>query len=198
MTLNNSNQAKKNSLQDRNRSFALICGGLVVVMIGAAYAAVPLYTLFCRVTGFGGTTQQATVAPSVVLDRTMGVRFDSTVSKGLPWHFKPVQREIVVKVGESTLAFYQAKNESDKTWVGTASFNVTPDRAGQYFTKIECFCFTEQVLEPGQVVDMPVTFYIDPEIVKDRSFDSVQTITLSYTFFPLEDQDQLAALGANE
>jgi cytochrome c oxidase assembly protein subunit 11 len=198
MTINSSHPPKQKSLQDRNRSFALICGGLVVLMVGAAYAAVPLYTLFCRVTGFGGTTQQAAVAPSVVLDRTMGVRFDSTVSNDLPWHFKPVQREIQVKVGESTLAFYQARNDSDKTWIGTASFNVTPDRAGQYFTKIECFCFTEQVLEPGQVVDMPVTFYIDPEIVEDRSFDGVQTITLSYTFFPLEDQNQLAALGASE
>lgn len=184
---------KENTVQNRNRTIALTCGGLVVSMIGLAYASVPLYDLFCRVTGFGGTTQQAQTAPDDALDRTIRVRFDSTVAQDLPWRFKPLQREVEVRVGESNLAFYQAENLSDRSLVGTASFNVTPDRAGSYFTKIECFCFTEQVLEPGQVVDMPVTYYVDTEMVDDKSMDRVHTITLSYTFFPVESDEQLAA-----
>jgi len=180
-------------LHKRNRSFALVCFGVVVAMVGAAYAAVPLYDLFCRVTGFAGTTQQAELAPDVILDRTVKVRFDGTVTKDLPWNFKPVQREITTRIGQSNLIFYQAENLTDETLVGTASFNVSPPKAGAYFTKIECFCFTEQVLEPGQSIDMPVTFFVDPSMAEDPNLDNVHTITLSYTFFPVRDHDRLAA-----
>ncbi|TNE41232.1 MAG: cytochrome c oxidase assembly protein [Alphaproteobacteria bacterium] len=174
------------------RSAALICTVVVAAMVGVSFAAVPLYNMFCRVTGFGGTTQRAVSAPDHVVDRTITVRFDSTVSQRMPWHFKPLQREVQVKLGESKLVFYRAENLSDHPITGTASFNVTPDRAGSYFTKIQCFCFTEQTLQPGEAVDMPVTFYVDPEAVEDRSMDSVHTITLSYTFYPKKSEDQIA------
>lgn len=159
----------------------------VAGMVGASYAAVPLYKIFCQVTGFGGTTQVATAESSVVLDRKMTVRFDATAN-GVPWSFQPVQRQVDLKVGESALVYYRATNTSDRAVVGTATFNVTPLKAGQYFNKIECFCFTEQRLEPGQSVDMPVTFFVDPEIAQDRNLEEVKTITLSYTFFPVEQE----------
>lgn len=158
-------------------------------MIGASYAAVPLYKLFCQVTGFGGTTQVAAEESSIVLDRKMTVRFDA-MANGVPWYFQPVQRKVELKVGESAVAYYRATNTSDRTVVGTATFNVTPLKVGQYFNKIECFCFTEQLLEPGQSVDMPVTFFVDPEIAQDRNLEDVKTITLSYTFFPVEQEPE--------
>ncbi len=158
-------------------------------MIGASYAAVPLYKLFCQVTGFGGTTQVAAEESSVVLDRKMTVRFDA-MANGVPWSFQPVQRKVELKVGESAVVYYRATNTSDRTVVGTATFNVTPLKVGQYFNKIECFCFTEQLLEPGQSVDMPVTFFVDPEIADDRNLEDVKTITLSYTFFPVEQEPE--------
>ncbi|MEQ9144109.1 MAG: cytochrome c oxidase assembly protein [Parvibaculaceae bacterium] len=168
----------------KHRRLALSLAGLVVAMVGMAYAAVPLYQIFCQVTGYGGTTNTADVAPATVLDRTMTVRFDSNVSRGLAWEFRPAEVSQELKIGETGLAFYRARNLSDEVLVGTATFNVTPQAAGYYFNKIDCFCFTEQVLQPGETVDMPVTYFIDPEVVDDKNLDHVNTITLSYTFFP--------------
>ena len=170
--------------------------GLLLVVVGMgsfAYASEPLYRLFCQVTGYGGTTQIAdkNIPAAVVVDRVVDVRFDANVNHKLPWRFEPVQKEIRVKIGEQTLAFYEATNISDKPLVGTATFNVTPYKAATHFSKIDCFCFKEQVLRPGQTVQMPVSFFIDPEIVKDKDADDLATITLSYTFF--QDQDQSAA-----
>ncbi len=162
----------------------------VAGMVGASYAAVPLYKIFCQVTGFGGTTQVAAEESPVVLDRKMTVRFDATAN-GVPWTFQPVQRKVDLKVGESAVVYYRATNTSDRAVVGTATFNVTPLKVGQYFNKIECFCFTEQRLEPGQSVDMPVTFFVDPEIAQDRNLEEVKTITLSYTFFPVEQEPEV-------
>jgi len=156
-------------------------------MLGMSYAAVPLYDMFCRVTGFGGTTQVAERAPDRVLDRTVTVRFDGNVASGLGgWEFEPVQRTMTVRIGESNLAFYRATNTTDRPLVGTASFNVAPDAAGAYFAKIACFCFTEQRLEPGQSVEMPVSFFVDPEFVDDKDSKRLSQITLSYTFFPVD------------
>ncbi len=178
--------------QRQHRKVALLLSGLVVGMVGMAYAAVPLYDLFCRVTGYGGTTNTADAAPAAAIDRTMTIRFDSNINRGLEWEFKPVELSQEIKVGESGLAFYQARNLSDETLVGTATYNVTPQSAGYYFNKIECFCFTEQVLRPGEVIDMPVTYFVDPEIEDDKNLDHVTTITLSYTFYPKRDVAQLA------
>jgi len=169
--------------QSSNKRIALVCVGVVAGMVGLSYAAVPLYDLFCRVTGYGGTTQvSAELAPDTI-DRDMQVRFDASLASGMPWEFKPVQISQELKVGEMGLAFYQASNPTDRAVVGTATYNVTPQKAGAYFAKIECFCFTEQVLMPGQVVDMPVSYFIDPAIDEDPNMDDVKTITLSYTFF---------------
>ncbi len=173
--------------QRQHRKVALLLSGLVVGMVGMAYAAVPLYDLFCRVTGYGGTTNTAEAAPATAIDRTMTIRFDSNINRGPAWEFKPVELAQEVKVGESGLAFYQARNLSDETLVGTATYNVTPQSAGYYFNKIDCFCFTEQVLRPGETVDMPVTYFVDPEIEDDENLDHVTTITLSYTFYPKRD-----------
>ncbi|HJQ58441.1 MAG TPA: cytochrome c oxidase assembly protein [Vineibacter sp.] len=155
----------------------------VVAMVGLAYASVPLYELFCRVTGFGGTTQVAAAAPGRVLERTVTVRFDASRDGNLPWKFEPLQRQVTVRLGEEALIHYRASNLSQRPIVGTATFNVTPDLAGPWFNKIQCFCFNEQLLMPGESVDMPVTFFIDPDMAKDRKYDKVVTITLSYTFF---------------
>lgn len=176
----------KPSTRSRNRTTAIVALCVSAGMVGAAYAAVPLYKIFCQVTGYGGTTQVASAAPEKVLDRRIVVRFNADVDKALPWAFRPEQKQVTLKVGEQALAFFRARNDSGKPVVGTASFNVTPDKAGQYFNKVQCFCFTEQRLEPGQEVDMPVTFFIDPAIADDPNLDEVKTITLSYTFFRLE------------
>jgi cytochrome c oxidase assembly protein subunit 11 len=166
----------------------VVLGVFVAGMGGLAYASVPLYEIFCRVTGYGGTTQVAAIESDQVIDRVMKIRFDSNVNPALGWAFDPVLKSMELKVGENALAFYQAENQSDETIVGTATFNVTPDKAGLFFNKVDCFCFTEQVLKPGQKVDMPVTFFIDPSIVEDPNLDDVTTITLSYTFFRSQDQ----------
>lgn len=166
----------------------VVLGVFVAGMGGLAYASVPLYEIFCRVTGYGGTTQVAAIESNQVIDRVMKIRFDSNVNPALDWAFDPVLKSMELKVGENALAFYQAENQSDETIVGTATFNVTPDKAGLFFNKVDCFCFTEQVLKPGQKVDMPVTFFIDPSIVEDPNLDDVTTITLSYTFFRSQDQ----------
>ncbi len=162
--------------------------GNFAAMIGLSYASVPLYNIFCRVTGYGGTTQVAWAAPIEVLERRITVRFDANVADQMPWDFRPVENTMQVKVGEVALASFRATNRSDKEITGTASFNVSPSKAGSYFNKIECFCFTEQVLGPGETVDMPVTFFVDPEIAGDRNLDKVETITLSYTFFEVEEE----------
>jgi len=177
------------NLDSRNRKTMLAVAGIVCGMVGLAYASVPLYDLFCRVTGYGGTTQVAAEGAERVLDRKMAIRFDATTSPKLPWTFEPEQREVTLRVGESGIAYYRATNNSDKTITGTATFNVTPQKAGLYFTKIDCFCFTEQTLKPGETVDMPVVYYVDPEIDENPNLDEVRTLTLSYTFFPAETAD---------
>ncbi|MDF2365768.1 cytochrome c oxidase assembly protein [Sneathiella sp.] len=169
---------------------ALVLASVVVGMVGLAYASVPLYDLFCRVTGYGGTTQQADIAPDVILDRDITIEFDANTSREMPWDFKPVKHKMTMKVGETGLAFYEAYNPTNRAIKGTATFNVTPQKVGQYFTKIDCFCFTEQVLQPGERVDMPVTFFVDPEIDNDPNAKEVTVITLSYTFFISEDDDE--------
>lgn len=176
-------------LARRNKKTMLYCVGAVFAMIGMSYAAVPLYDLFCRVTGYGGTTQLAETVPDQVHDRVITVRFDSMTNSHLPWRFNPAQREMEIRVGETGLAFYRAENIGDETSWGTATFNVTPQKAGQYFAKTQCFCFTEQALEPGQDIEMPVTFFVDPDILEDENLDDVNTITLSYTFFRMSDED---------
>ena len=167
----------------RKRMMLVVLGGVACGMVGLSFAAVPLYDLFCSVTGFGGTTQTADAAPAEVGNRVMAVQFNSDVSNDVPWRFKPSQREVELRGGEVGLAFYTAINESNNTILGSATFNVTPLKAGIYFTKVDCFCFEEQVLRPGESAELPVTFFIDPDIVNDRDMDDVTTITLSYTFF---------------
>jgi cytochrome c oxidase assembly protein subunit 11 len=174
---------------NKNLRVVVMLLGIVAVMVGLVSASVPLYRLFCQVTGYGGTTQRAEAAPDVVSDRMMTVRFNADVNGGLPWSFYPEQREVTLPIGEPALAFYRAENRSGKTITGTATFNVTPLKAGQYFNKIECFCFTEQTLQPGQSVDMPVSFFVDPAILDDPNLDEVHTITLSYTFFRSADAE---------
>lgn len=164
------------------RRAAFICAIAAMAMLGLAYASVPLYRMFCQLTGFGGATQKAEGAPDKIIDRLVTVRFDANVAGGLDWRFTPGQASQILKIGEVGLAFYRAKNLSGQPITGTASFNVTPAKAGAYFTKLECFCFTEQRLAPGQEVDMPVQYFIDPAIAEDDNARDVKTITLSYTF----------------
>ena len=188
--------ASVNHTRRSNLRVAAVLGVIVVGMVGVSFAAVPLYTLFCQVTGFGGTTRQADAAPGASAEhRRFTVRFDSNVSQGLDWEFVPAVNTTEVEVGVENLAFYRATNTSDKPIVGTAAFNVTPHKAGPYFMKIACFCFTEQVLKPGQTVDMPVQFFLDPELMKDPKMDGVTTVTLSYTFYPAEDQSKAQQLA---
>jgi cytochrome c oxidase assembly protein subunit 11 len=174
--------------QKANQRVAISASFMAVAMIGVSFAAVPLYDMFCRVTGFGGTTQVAETAPGAVSDRVMTVRFDASLNRKMPWRFEAPEAAINIPVGESGLAFYRAKNPTDRMITGTATYNVSPPEAGIYFSKIDCFCFTEQVLQPGEAVDMPVSFFIDPEILTDSEMDDVKTITLSYTFFEAAQQ----------
>ena len=164
---------------------AAACGAFVAVMVGMAFAAVPLYSWFCRTTGFGGTTQVATLAPANVLDRRIEVRFDANVSGGLPWRFEPEQRSIVARIGEVVTVDFLVANESTRETAGQAAFNVSPPTVGAYFSKINCFCFTEQRLLPKERRSMPVVFFVDPELVKDSEQDDLSTITLSYTMYPV-------------
>lgn len=156
--------------------------GTVLVMGALAWASVPLYDWFCRVTGFGGTTNVAEAGSNEILDQTIKIRFDASLERGMPWEFKPMQREVEIRIGETGLAFYEAYNPTDRPIAGTASFNVAPFEAGGFFTKIDCFCFEQQVLQPGERVEMPVSYYVDPEIATDRDARFVNFITLSYTF----------------
>ncbi len=165
---------------------ALICASVGIAMLGLSYASVPLYRMFCQLTGFGGTTQTADAAPAQILPRQITVRFDASVARTLAWEFAPVQLSQKLKVGEVGLAFFTAKNTTGKPLSGTATFNVTPNKAGVYFSKIECFCFTEQRLEAGEKIYMPVQYFIDPAIDKDEHLREIKTITLSYTFHPTE------------
>jgi cytochrome c oxidase assembly protein subunit 11 len=160
----------------RHRRLALCLAAGVAVMIGLTYASVPFYRLFCQVTGFGGTTQRADHAPGAAAERVVTVRFNADVNGGLPWLFQPVQREVRVHVGETAMAYFRAQNLAGRRITGQATFNVTPDKAGVYFTKIQCFCFNEQALEPGQMVEMPVTFFVDPALATDPRMADVQTI----------------------
>lgn len=173
----------------RDTAVAAVCGFVVALMVGAAYAAVPFYNWFCRVTGFNGTTQVATASPTFELDRKIAVRFDANVSGGLPWKFEPEQTEIEVHIGQVVTAYYKVVNQSARATMGQAAYNVTPLTVGSYFNKINCFCFTEQHLDPGEKREMAVVFYVDPSIVKDSDNDSLNTITLSYTFYPLRDPE---------
>jgi len=167
--------------------------GVVVVMGGLAWASVPLYDLFCRVTGFGGTPNQQAANTTQILDKTVKVRFDASVAAGMPWVFRPVERVMEVRLGETGLAFYEAYNPTKTPIMGTASFNVTPYAAGGYFSKIQCFCFEEQILQPGESMLMPVSFFVDPEILDDREGKFVHTITLSYTFHRSEMEPEAQA-----
>lgn len=176
-------------LRRSNGRLALVLFGGVCAMVGVAFASVPLYRLFCQVTGFGGTTQVASEAPETVSERSVTIRFNADVNPELPWSFQPVERAVEIRIGEQGLAFYRASNVGPEPVTGTASFNVTPLKAGVYFNKVQCFCFEEQRLEPGQTVDMPVSFFVDPEILEDRNLDDVSTITLSYTFFRGTDEE---------
>jgi cytochrome c oxidase assembly protein subunit 11 len=180
-------------MTSRNRTVVSSCVAVVIGMAGLSYAAVPLYDLFCRATGYGGTPQRADAAPGIVNERTITVRFDTNIDHALPWSFQPEQRAVSVNIGENRLVFFRAVNNSDRPIVGHATFNVVPERAGQYFSKIQCFCFTEQRLEPGQSVDMPVSFFIEPGILADRSADQIHEITLSYTFYPAANQKAAGA-----
>ncbi len=172
----------------RDATVALICGFGVALMVGAAYAAVPFYNWFCRTTGFNGTTQVAIARPTTgPLARQVAVRFDSNVSGGLPWRFEPEKTEINVHIGEVVTAYYTVTNQAARTTTGQAAYNVAPLTVGSYFEKINCFCFTEQTLAPGEKREMAVVFYVDPSFVKNSDNNGVNTITLSYTFFPVRD-----------
>lgn len=182
---------------DPKKKTVLQTAGVVVLMGSLAWASVPFYDWFCRVTGFGGTTSVSSVAPDDILEQTVIVRFDASKERGMPWDFKPAQRTVTVRIGETGLAFYEAFNPTDRVVSGTASYNVTPYEAGGFFSKIDCFCFEQQTLQPGERVMMPVTFYVDPAIVTDRDAKYVKQITLSYTFYETETPaEEQAALDA--
>jgi cytochrome c oxidase assembly protein subunit 11 len=172
---------------NRDVVVASVCGFVVALMVGASYAAVPFYDWFCRATGFNGTTQVATSAPAAALERRIAVRFDSNVSGGLPWKFEPEQTEISVKIGEVVTAYYTVTNQSARATSGLAAYNVAPLTVGAFFQKINCFCFTEQSFGPGEKREMAVVFYIDPALAADREYDDLNTITLSYTFYPVKE-----------
>jgi cytochrome c oxidase assembly protein subunit 11 len=176
-------QSAGDKKEKRHGLVALSCTGLVAVMLGLSFAAVPLYRLFCQVTGYGGTPQRAETAPDAVLDRTVRIRFDANVDRALPWTFKPAERVIEVKIGESALTFFTARNDSAASVSGTAVFNVVPEQVGRYFAKIECFCFKQQTLQPGESMEMPVTFFVNPELVANKDTKNITEITLSYTFY---------------
>lgn len=183
----------------KDNAVALSCVAGVVFMTGAAFAAVPLYKLYCQVTGYGGTTQRAIEPSHVMLDRVMTVRFDANVTPGMKWKFEPMQKTLNVKLGENALAFYKATNYSDKTITGTAAFNVAPDVAGVHFSKVQCFCFKEQTLAPGETVDVPVSFFVAPAIASDPDAAHLTSLTLSYTFYPVEKpQDTVATKQGGE
>ena len=182
---------------DRGRMLltAAACAVFVAAMVGMAFAAVPLYEIFCQVTGLAGTTQRADAAPESAIDRDISVRFDANIGNGLGWSFRPLTRSVEIKVGEVGEAVFVAENRTGLPTTGTAVFNVTPLEAGAYFNKIACFCFDEQTLQPGERIEMPVTFFVDPAIAENGDMDSVRTITLSYTFYPVVSAAEESAGG---
>lgn len=187
------------TLEDRNRRTMFIAFGAALAMLGLGYAAVPLYDLFCRVTGFGGTTQVATEAEADTAARlaasaggkTFSIRFDANTARDIPWEFRPVQVTDRVAIGQRDMATYIARNNSNVPITGTATFNVEPEQAGRYFNKIQCFCFTEQTLEPGQEIRMPVLYFVDPAVMEDPNMQDVEQITLSYTFHRAIENDDI-------
>jgi len=180
----------------RHSVVGLALAGLVAGMVGLSFAAVPLYRVFCQATGYNGTPQRADAGPKQVLDKTIRIRFDGNVDRSLPWQFVPEKATMDVKIGETALAFFKATNRTEGPVTGTAIFNVTPEQAGLYFTKIECFCFTEQTLAAGASAEMPVTFFVDPKIVEDRDTKNIAEITLSYTFYRNDKAAGVAAAPA--
>lgn len=195
--MNVMNQEKRKAeLARRNRRTGLAAAGLVTFMVGLSFAAVPLYDLFCRVTGFGGTTQRSAAAPGAAGDRQITIRFNANTQPNLPWRFMPEQTSVTLRLGEEGLAFYSATNRADTSVTGVSTYNVTPEKVGRYFHKIACFCFDEQTLTAGERVEMPVTFWVDPKIAEDPSTRDVTTITLSYSFFrTIEDAKKAGALA---
>jgi cytochrome c oxidase assembly protein subunit 11 len=187
-------QQTKSTLR-RDMTVATICGAVVALMIGASYAAVPFYNWFCRTTGYGGTTQVSEKAPDQVLGRTLAIRFDSNVAPGLPWKFEPEENEIKVRIGEVTTAHYKVTNMAAREITAQAGYNVSPPQVGGYFNKINCFCFTQQTMKPGETREMTVVFYVDPSIAKDRDQDDLNTITLSYTFYRIPNPEKPVAEG---
>jgi cytochrome c oxidase assembly protein subunit 11 len=187
--------AAPKSIAEKNARLGRRLVLLTAGMGGLAYASAPLYDLFCRTTGFGGRPLVAQSGDRPILDRTVAVRFDSNVDSALPWRFEPLQREVRVRLGEEHLAHYRVTNVSQRPVVGTSTYNVTPEHAGPWFNKLQCFCFTEQLLLPGQSVDMPVVFFVDPELDKDRRYDNIRTVTLSYTFFEAKTERARTLLG---
>lgn len=182
-------------MQRRNRRLGLVVGGVAFGMVGLSFAAVPLYDLFCRVTGYNGTTQRGLAAPGAT-DRTITVRFAAQTDRSLPWRFQAEQTAMTVRLGEEGLAFYTAANRAETPVTGVSVYNVTPEKVGRYFHKVACFCFDEQTLTPGQRVDMPVSFWVDPRIAEDPNTRDVTTITLSYTFYrTIEDAQRAGALA---
>lgn len=178
---------------DPKRKTLMKLVGVGVTMGALAWASVPLYDWFCRVTGYGGATDVAVAGSEEILDKTIKIRFDASKERDFPWEFRPLQREMEIRIGETGLAFYEAYNPTDKPIAGSASYNVTPFEAGGFFSKIDCFCFEEQVLQPGERVEMPVTFFVEPEIVNDRDAKFTHTITLSYTFYQIDLPDEAQA-----
>jgi cytochrome c oxidase assembly protein subunit 11 len=180
----------------RDLFIAFLCGGLVAAMVGLSFAAVPFYSWFCRTTGYGGTTQVAKAPPGQISARTVTVRFDANVAPGLPWRFEPERRTIDVKLGEVVTVYYAVTNQAARVTAGQAGYNVAPPTVGSYFTKINCFCFTEQTMQPGEKRDMAVVFYVDPKLAEDSEQDKLNLITLSYTFYPARVPDQAAVESA--
>ncbi|HPF77917.1 MAG TPA: cytochrome c oxidase assembly protein [Alphaproteobacteria bacterium] len=183
---------------DKNTKTLVSVLGVVAVMIGLAFASVPLYNVFCRVTGYGGTTQVSELAPSEdqILDRDITIHFNSDTNRNIKWDFKPDKRQITIKVGQQGFMSFRTKNNDNKAVTGTAVYNVTPSKAGEYFHKTQCFCFDRQTLKPGEEVEMPVVFYVDPSIAEDRNMDDVSTITLSYSFFKADSKELDSAIEA--
>jgi cytochrome c oxidase assembly protein subunit 11 len=191
--------ARNETLANKNRRLAMIAGGGAAGMLGLAYASVPLYSLFCQATGFGGTTQKADKAPSKTSDIVVSVRFDANVDSGLPWRFHAKEQIQKIKVGEVAMASYIAENLSNEETTGTAAFNVTPSDAGIFFNKIACFCFTQQTLKPGEIAELPVQYFIDPAMLEDANSKGIREIVLSYSFYPAKktSPDKQASLKAN-
>ncbi|WP_035484761.1 cytochrome c oxidase assembly protein [Geminicoccus roseus] len=181
-----------------NVRVGLVCASVIAGMVGLTAASVPLYNLFCQVTGYGGTTQRAEAAPREVSDTEVTVFFNADLAADMPWEFKPAQRSVKMRLGEEKLVFYTAENLTREPIAGTATFNVTPFAAGPHFLKIECFCFTEQVLQPGEKVDMPVSFYVDPSILDDVEAQDIREITLSYTFFKDAEETRKLSVKASD